>query len=406
MLNLFQRITYVLLWLSIFTVPIQKHFIIAGFGSLNKIFGLALAVAVVYTVLLQKKIKRLPLFFIIGFVFIAFNIGSYFWAASPSYALDKSLLYLQLIFIAWTIYEFAGSNKKINNLLKAYILGCTLIALQTIYLFTTGNNQIIGSTRFFIEGYNPNALGILWTMALPMAIYLIVKGFKEYLLYIPIGMYVVFLTGSRTAFILLVVISVCSLWLLFKYRIKFRKSITLLLMILGFYVYSQVPQGQLDRISTIDEEFSGGSLNGRTDIWNYGIEAFSTSPIFGVGSGSFLEASTQFSTSGVGMSAHSSYLSVMAENGILGFLLFFGMISTLIITSYRIEKSNPARWLSLTMISAWLILSFVSHAEAQKYTWIVFGFILSLYYTTKEKSEVKKGKKPNRRRFKRYKVIW
>ncbi len=408
MASFFQRFTYNLLWLTIFTVPFQKSFIIQGIGSINKLFGISLTFIALFTLLLKGEIKKLPIFYILLSVFILLNFASFYWAEAPMDAIDKSVLFLQLGFIAWAIYEFAGDRDKLNGLIKAYVLGSSMISLQSIYQYmTVGSNPLMSASRFFIEGYNPNELGILWALGLAMAVYLIVNGSKVYLFYVPLGVFTILLTGSRTALILLVFVGVCTFWMLFKYRIKFRKTFTFTFIIAGLFVVSKLPPGQLDRLSTIKYELSSGTLNGRTGIWDAGMATFKQSPLLGVGSGSFLEASVQNSLIGLEASAHNSFLSVLVENGLIGFWLFAGMLVILFASAYRIDKKDPIRWLSLTIMTAWMILSFASHAEAQKYTWVVFGFIITAYYVNKKQSKnVFKVKEIKKRRFKRYRIVW
>lgn len=404
---LFQKLTYFSLWLTIFTMPFQKHFIIPGLGSINKVFGIVLVSSIILTILFKGEFKKLPVFYVVLFLFILLNLCSYYWGELPQDAVNKSILYLQLSVISWAIYEFACKQDKLNGLLKAFVLGCSVIALQSIYQFiTVGSNPLISSSRFFIEGYNPNQLGIIWGLGLPMAMYLIINGSKLFMLYVPIASFSILLTGSRTALILLVFIFICSIWLLFKYKVRFRKTFMISLLGIGAYVLYQLPKGQLERLYTIKDQLTSGTLNGRTGIWSSGVETFTQNPILGVGSGSFLEASVANSDTGVAYSAHNAYLSVLVENGMLGFSFFVTMLAILFVSSLKISKNNPYRWLCLTLVTAWMILSIASHAEAQKYTWIIFGFILSAYYINKNNPIESMKPLVNKKRILKKRIVW
>lgn len=394
MVRFSQKLSYFLLWLTVFTVPFQKSFIVPGLGSINKVIGILLVIVSIIALLIKKEIKKVPVFYILLTLFIFLNVTSFYWAKVPIDALGKSSLLLQLSFIAWTIYEFASERDRLNGLIKAFILGCSVIAIQTLYQYlTVGSNPIISSSRFFIEGYNPNELGILWSFGLAMAMYLIVIGSRVFLFFVPLSVYSIFLTGSRTAFILLGFVGICTFWMLFRYKVTFRKIIALLLVSVSIYVIKQIPGEQLSRLSTIEYELTNGTINGRTGIWDSGITTFKEKPFLGVGSGSFLEASVVNSDTGIKYSAHNSYLSVLVENGLVGFIVFLAMLLVLFISAYKIDRKDPIRWLNLTLITAWMILSFASHAEAQKYTWIIFGFIITSYYVAKKQhSELKEEK--------------
>jgi O-antigen ligase len=408
--RLCNKITYIFLWLTIFTMPFQKSFIVPGIGSLNKLFGLALVAMGIFTVLIKGEFKKLPLFYILLASFIFLSIMSYFWSEVPMDSVNKSILYFQLGFLSWAIYEFSCDKKKINGLFKAYVLGCGVIAIQSLYGYLFGGYQIVNGTRFFVEGYNPNQLGITWTLSLPLAMYLIIHGYKKYIIYVPFAAFSILLTGSRTALVLLAFVAVSILWSLFKYRVRFRKLITFVLIIIGFYVVSQIPQGQLDRLSTLKYELSSGTMNGRTTIWYSGVEAFKENPMFGAGSGAFAEAAENNVVNGEEMSAHNAYLSVLVENGMVGFILFGGMLIFMFVITLRTEKNNLYRWVSLTLLMTWLILSIVSHSEAQKYTWITFGLVVTSYYVNKKTVEVpkvvvEKNESKKRKVFKK-RLVW
>lgn len=380
------QLNRMVLYLFIFTVPFQRSIIIPYLGSLNKVMGIVLVMTAILTVLSNKSIKKLPITFIMLFLFLLLNLASLFWGATMEDGINKLLLYSQLMFTFWAVYEFIDTKSRIHNVLKAFVLGCTVIALQSLYSYLTIGSALVGegNSRFALEGYNPNGLGIIWAFGLVIAAYLIFNVSRKYLLYIPLSVYLIFLTGSRTALILTVIAALATLWYMFRHKVRFRKTVALVMLVSVAYVYFQIPQAQLDRLATIDDQFATGDLNGRTAIWQSGIRAMKESPIFGEGIGSFQEVSAVYSLTGTEMSSHNSYLSILVENGMIGFIIFFAFVIGLFIYAWKTEGDKNLRWLSLTLISLWLVLSFASHSEAQKYTWIIFGIIISIYYINKK----------------------
>lgn len=384
MTDISRKLTLLFLWLTIFTIPFQKSFIIPGIGSINKLMAAALVLFSIYSIINSGKVKKPPLFFILSLVFIGLNICSYFWATVPQDALEKSLLFLQVGYIAWAIFEFTDSMNYLKKLIEAFVLGCSVIAFQSLYQFITeGSNLILSTSRFYLEGYNPNELGVLWVLGFIMAVYLIINGSKIYAIYIPLSIFTILLTGSRSALVILFFVVISSIWMLFKYKIKYRKTILVFFATFGVLSLSQIPKGQLDRLSTIRYELAGGTLNGRTDIWKSGLQTFGENPFLGVGGGSFLEATLLNRMSSIELSAHNAYLSVLVENGIFGFIIFILMLLILVYSSFKIKKVHHIRWLALSLIFSWLIISLVSHSEAQKYTWVIFGLISSSVYISR-----------------------
>jgi O-antigen ligase len=92
----------------------------------------------------------------------------------------------------------------------------------------------------------------------------------------------------------------------------------------------------------------------RLAIWSDGMAYFKSSPIWGIGFGSF--ASRQ------GMTAHNSYLLCAAELGLLGYFLWMSIIVVTMIQLNRVPqllaKSNPAmaRWAAAVRLSLWVYL--------------------------------------------------
>lgn len=378
------KINRLVLYLYVFTVPFQQSIIIPGVGSLNTVFAMMLLLTTLITVLINRKIKKFPKSFLLLAVFMFISLASIFWSAEISDSILKAMLYAQLIFIFWCVYEFIDNKVRMHNVLKSFVLGCAVIAIQSLYFYFTMGPSIYTSSRFVLEGYNANSLGIILAIGLVISIYLLFNESKKYFIFLPLGLFVVLLTGSRTALIMVVLVSVFTLFYMFRYKVRFRKTIGLLFIVFAIYIWNSTPEAQLSRLSSIGNELTSGTLNSRTVIWDAGIQVFKENPVFGVGVGSFQEATVGSSVLGVEMSSHNSYLSILVENGLLGFLPFAMFLIALIFFAWKTKYDKDLRWLSLSLITLWLTLSLASHAEVQKYTWIIFGIIVSSYFISRK----------------------
>ncbi|MFA7744097.1 O-antigen ligase family protein [Salinicoccus roseus] len=375
------KLNRMVLYFFIFTVPFQKSIIIPYLGSLNKFVGFLLVITAIITVFSNKNVKKIPFAFIMLFLFLILNISSLYWGASLSDGINKTILYIQLIFIFWTIYEFINTKNEAQNIMKAFVFGCLVIALQALYSNLSGGaTSGVESSRFFLDGYNPNALGIIWVFGMVISIYLSFNVSRNYFISLPLFLYLIFLTGSRTALILTIILALATIWYIVHFKVRYRITILVFLTVATVFVYTLIPQAQLERLGTISNEFASRDLNGRIAIWKSGISALKENPIFGVGVGSFQEVNAMYSQSEIEMSSHNSYLTILVENGIFGSLIFFAFLFSLAIYAWKTQIDKKLRWLSLTLIILWLILSFASHAEAQKYTWVIFGIVLSNFY--------------------------
>lgn len=395
----FRRFTFLLLLLTIFTMPFMNSFMIPGLGSVNKILSIALVVVSFFTVICHRKIKRLPKIYYAMFMFLFWVSSSYFWIINIDGALLKIVMFIQLFLLSWIIFEFVEDKSDITKLFKAYIYGCFVVSFMTInaYLSTSIPNL---ESRFFLEEYNPNSLGNILSFGLPLSFYLILRGDKKFILYFPVALYMMFILSSRTVLISFVFIAISTTWMLFRYKIRFRKTIVLIALLVSAAVFNQIPKGNLERLSTVGEELSSGTLNKRTIIWEAGINVLKDRPLFGVGINNFGEAARIYL--GPGGSAHNAFLSVAVETGIVGLLLF--LIIILFVFYYSLQADVPSlmRWLSLTLFIIWFSISLVGHTEAQKFTWIVFSFIITMYKIDLKSNNLEKE---NKKVFKLPKVV-
>lgn len=402
----FRKLTFLLLWLTILTIPFQNSFAIPGLGGINRVASFTMIVAAIFTVLIRQQIKKPPIVFGMIFLFVVWNITTYFFAANQEGAILHFSILIQMLLMTWAIFEFTDSTIQMHKLFKAYIYGCTVIISMTIYNYVNVDGGLEGS-RFFLEAYNPNTLGSTLAFGIPLSFYLVLKGHKVFLFYLPLSLFAMFLTGSRTVLVAVGLILISIIWMLFRYKVRFRKTIFMILIIFTAFSINQIPQGQLDRLSTISSEITDGTLNKRTDIWQAGVKVFGENALIGVGAGNYGESVEKYM--GVQVSAHNTFLSVFVENGIVGGSLFLVIVLSVFYYAWNIGKRSRFKWLSLTLFGAWLVISMVGHTELQKYTWLVFGFVIamkSIEYNRTDEVEKEAVKEVRKKKFFKKRIVW
>jgi O-antigen ligase len=98
------------------------------------------------------------------------------------------------------------------------------------------------------------------------------------------------------------------------------------------------------------------------------LAIFSEHPLLGVGSGSLGTDSL------LGTVAHNTFLSVLAELGLIG-LSFFVVILAIVVH----QAANQPKWLSwlwLTVLAIWVIGVFTLTWEYRKTTWLFLSLIV------------------------------
>jgi len=296
-------------------------------APLMLIAGMCAFIVIIFSVLSGKSInffsgdvERMMLFF---FIAICLSHISHFYLAG----LIKSFTVLQPTLIGFFLILTSINNKKqLQRFILLLIILTSFLAYEGILQYTTGfahggmaphyeaNYSLDGGAgriariRWYGVLNDPNDLGMLFVIVIP---FLIDMAMRRHLLIpltcLPPIITALYYTNSRGS-ILAAMVSIGGYFVL-RYR-SVRGSIYGI--VLAIAVFTLV-SGRMKGISA--EE---ASAHGRIDSWYAGYQMFKTNPLFGVGQGLF----TDFNE----ITAHNSYVLVMAETGFLGLFFFIGLI--------------------------------------------------------------------------------
>jgi O-antigen ligase len=206
--------------------------------------------------------------------------------------------------------------------------------------------------------------------------------------------------GLVGLFVLLALLVVVPARIVF--RTRRNKAIALLVVAFGMAALSVRYAAPLSRrvqetFNPADQGASTGS--GRTYLWSAAWTSVEERPWLGLGYGGFRPASNQLllSTPGVdlevyrlkprGQPVHNTYLGSIAELGILGLILFLGVLVSTAETLRRAARrgrevgaffaSRMAGALLLALV-AWAVIAIFLSAETARAFWIVLGIALAL----------------------------
>jgi O-antigen ligase len=129
-------------------------------------------------------------------------------------------------------------------------------------------------------------------------------------------------------------------------------------------------------------------LNERTMIWRAGWVVFNQSPFRGVGAAAFAPSvehalGMPFHGSGIDdggpanveLVAHNTFISVLVEQGVIGFALFLGILLTLVFSAWHLPLVDRAFWLSVLL--TWAIGVSSLTWEDRKPSWFLFGVLVA-----------------------------
>lgn len=224
------------------------------------------------------------------------------------------------------ILTFVNTTGKMQKLILVWLGVHALLAVNGMLHGGRGVGGWLGDENDFAMEMN---------VAVPFAFFLYqgTAGKGSKLLYLVLmGIFVLssIATASRGGFLgLLAVGSFC--WFYSPRKIL---SLVLLLGVL-LLVLIAAPQEYWDRMQTItdDSTMESGTAGQRMFTWGIGWEMFLANPVFGVGQGNFpwtigeyLGGRTWQTKSLAGRQAHSLYFTLLPELGLVGLMIFGGMV--------------------------------------------------------------------------------
>ena len=215
--------------------------------------------------------------------------------------------------------HLAMDPKRLRKLLVVFVLCALVLVAHGVEQAELGIGWtgvgLSQETRIQYVGIfnDPNDLGLLFVMVLPMALYLSrgggLMGLRR-LFWWGAGaalVYGIYLTNSRGA--MLALVSVAAVWVWRR-----RGPVTAGLLGAGMIgALMMLPS----RLSELDAGES--SAAGRVDAWYSGLEMFLHSPLFGIGPGLFADNNAN-------LTAHNSFVLVMAEMGLVGYTIWLAFV--------------------------------------------------------------------------------
>lgn len=282
-------------------------------------------------------------------------LASYFVAKDQYASVDQIVVIAKAFVILLVVVYSIQSQASWKWAIWLIILSTTLLAALSSYQVITGSfDQTFwglatvtpDATQMRLSGPvgDPNFYGQILAAGLPLALYRTIDERERVLKWIAGGsaillVFAILNTYSRGAFLAMVVTLV-----LIAIERRVKPTFLIWVALATFVVVRSWPIGLTERIETLsilvsrDDAAvrSEGSFRGRTSEMVSGLHMFTEHPLLGVGIGNY-ETHYQDYASRLGLEqrtedrqAHSLYLEVAAETGLLGLLalgsLFVGLL--------------------------------------------------------------------------------
>lgn len=314
-----------------------------------------IALALVVIIATNPKIRAVKEN-VIYLLFIAYSYISIFWAY---YNKNESIRLLGLMFIFMIVsIEVISRAKCYMMVIKSFIIAGVATSLYVLLQkgISTFVSSLMSGSRFGGDVAQLNSLGALTATAatLSVALYVISKR-KIYIFSFIINVLVMFGCESRMSLLMLVIGTVVTLYSLIvkqkssgkRYKLFRFLLVLVILLSIGWYVLTQLPifNGMYQRMFATIDFITGrrSSVEGsqiRPDLIKVGINEFINHPLFGIGYNNARYAARSYL--GVELYLHNNYIEILANGGLVGFLLFYSVYASIIVKLRKKRDSNSS----------------------------------------------------------------
>jgi O-antigen ligase len=370
-----RKIAFWLSLLLIFIIPWEDSFSLVEIGSLARLIGLIVAGFWLVTILIEGRFRKPNIFHAFVLLFFLWNTLSYLWSIDISRTMDRITTYAQIFILMIILWDLYQKPADLIAGLQAYILGAYVSITSTMINYFNGIIAVNYEVRYSATGVNAVDLSLLLLLGLPLAWHLFVRPDRKKntilkivnICYIPIAIFTIFLTGSRTSLFAIVPAAIYILW---PKRASFGRFVSAIIVLIVsiFFFRSILPSSVIERLSTAANSAQYADLSGRVTLWRETIDVFSEHSFIGSGSG------TLFTPVGIGADSHNTFLSVLAETGVVGFLLFIIILALVVNQTIRLPSGYYGLWLAT--LSVWAIGVLSLTWEFRKPTWIFLNFVI------------------------------
>lgn len=373
--------------------------------SVVKIAALPLLVSWIAVVTRDNSARRTliavhPTFSLAMVLLLAWVALGAIWAEDGGAVQGALFRYALAIVLVFVVFTAVRKERDVTLIAVAMVAGAVCAG---IYGFLNppapefGQLERIGGTLG-----NPNELATALVLGIGLSGGLMaatknVLGRAAAAAAIAICLFAILLTGSRGGLIALVAMLLGAVFLAKGRRLPLTFA-TLAIVLVGLgYVLTMAPEQSRDRI------LHPGSGSGRTDIWKVGTRMVGAHPLEGVGAGNFPVSSIHYLLRPGALKdpeyiadspkvAENTYLSVIAELGFPGGLLFISLLLFSLVCATkaleRFRRAGNRRMQALTMAFAvsffgLLVADAFASKEYARELWLLVGMGPALLAMTK-----------------------
>jgi putative inorganic carbon (HCO3(-)) transporter len=270
------------------------------------------------------------------------------FAVWPNVSLQYAAnFYLKNVIFVYLLLQTVRSDKDVRTIATVLAIGSAIQVIPMLVHVGPWVTYKADPTRFAVGGtYDANDLALLFVVTIPFAFFAL-KGSRpavKAVLLVSLALMLAGMveTGSRGGFLGLIAVG----FMLFLGGSSQARKYTLIAVIAGTVLFvAAAPATYWDRIGTIynyQSDYNLSEAGGRIMIWKTGLKMIAQNPVIGIGIGCFPNEHAKLSEFHLQSAAHNAFLQITAELGIVGLLLFLGIIITSLIVGRRVKREVHA----------------------------------------------------------------
>jgi O-antigen ligase len=379
-------------FLVVALLPFESSFIVGGFRD-----GMKLLAAITFMALLLKAVRNTSVWerlvkvlhhklTLMLLILLIWSFSSVLWASDTSFAVQRSITFLGVLLLFIMVAVF-----KDRQLKRLWLVGIFMGVVSIIVsVITTGGT--IG--RFTAASEDPNEFAGLILILAAFLSYGEVYwrlGFLRWILVAVLLLGALF-SQSRTGLIALAAAPLASaIFLTFSGTRVLAKTLLpyalLVITVAGvFTAWPELTAPLVERYSTLSDYQSADTWAGRLGIWEGGLQMVAQHPLLGVGAGNFAILSPDYSFAAANLNflrpngavAHNMFLSMLAELGAIGLVLFIMVLAKGIKIAYVISRETSLGTACFVSLFIYFVMGSTLSWEYSKLPYLLLGSIVAL----------------------------
>lgn len=389
-----RKIAYGFVWLFALSIPLQElaaSVFVEVAGTISRLIGIAAGLIAFVAIIHEGRLRSFSVVHGIITIYLAWGGFSFLWSHDQPATLIRLITNVQLLLMVLIFCQFATTREEAHGFILAYVIGSGISIIELFRRKALGLTYYSGyfEDRYTAFGNNPNEYALALALAIPMAWYLVMSKRRRWEVVLGWALLAggglgVILTGSRGGFLSLAVAALIIPFSLHRLT-GGRRVVSVAILGIGVMVaLAMTPQNVWNRLAKIEELAPAhvpktylGELEGpniRTVIWKQGFNELVNNPevaVIGLGAAAYLGGVEPLY--GERYVAHNVFISVLIEQGVIGFTLFMIMLWLLVSRIPYLQTDEKYLW-TFSFLTWFVGVNFMTW-EHTKNTWFLIALL-------------------------------